>query len=247
MRVSTKGVADIEKREGFRPLPYQDGAGVWTQGIGETQGITSLSVPIEYGTAKIRFLELLQSKYADPVTMLLEDAPTTQDQFDAMVSLAYNIGVKAFSRSSVLRAHKEGDINAATAAFAMWNKITDPTTKKLVVDRGLTIRRAAEASVYHGPAAPDAVGSATPSADSEKPLSQTRSVAGGTLAAAATTLSVVAQVTSSVKDTAGNVVGVAQEFGDTWVVMGIVGGIMAFVGICWALWARYQDRQNGLR
>lgn len=247
MRVSIKGTADIEQREGFRSTPYQDSAGVWTQGIGETVGITATSPPVDYITARTRFLTLLQFKYSDPVNALIEDAPTTQDQFDAMVSLAYNIGVDAFARSTVLRAHKAGDYDAATAAFAMWNKITSLATGKLVVERGLTIRRAREASIYHGPAAPDAVGSTTPSIESEKPLSQTRSVAGGTLAAVATTLSVVAQVTSSVKDTAGNVMGAAKEFGDTWVVLGIAAGVMAFAGICWALWARYQDRKNGLR
>lgn len=247
MRVSTAGLAKIEAREGFRATPYQDGAGVWTIGIGETAGVTASTPPIDYATAKARFLELVRVEYAGPVSKLIGHAPTTQDQFDAMVSLAYNIGIGNFKRSSVLRAHKAGDYAAATAAFAMWNKITDPVTKKLVVSRGLTTRRAAEASTYHGPATPDAVGSDTPSADSEKPLGQTRSVAGGTLAAAATTLSVVAQVSSSVKDVAGNVAGTAKEFGDGWVVLGIVGGVLAFVGVCWTLYARWQDRQAGVR
>ena len=247
MRVSIKGAADIEQREGFRSTPYRDDAGVWTQGIGETMGITAVSPPIDYTTARARFLTLLQFKYSDPVSALIGDAPTTQDQFDAMGSLAYNIGMEAFARSSVLRAHKAGDYDAATAAFGMWNKVMSPVTKKLVVNRGLTIRRATEASLYHGPAAPDAVGSATPNEDSEKPLAQTRSVAGGTLAAVATTMSIVAQVSSSVKDTAGNVVGVAGEFGNTWVVLGIAGGVMAFAGICWALYARWADRQAGNR
>ena len=247
MRVSVKGAADIEAREGFRAAPYRDGAGVWTLGIGETAGVTQDSPPIDYATGRTRFLTLLQGTYAAEVDRLLENAPTTQEQFDAMVSLAYNIGLANFARSSVLRAHKAGDFNAATAAFGMWNKIMDPVTKKLIVNRGLTIRRAQEASVYHGPVAPDAVGSATPSEDSEKPLAQTRSVAGGTLAALATTMSVVAQVSSSIKDTAGNVAGAAGEFGNTWVVLGVAGGVIAFAGICWALYARWADRNAGLR
>lgn len=247
MRVSVKGAADIETREGFRATPYQDEAGVWTQGVGETAGITRDSPPVSYVAARARFLSLLQGVYASEVSRLLADAPTTQDQFDVMVSLAYNIGLANFARSTVLRAHKAGDYDAATAAFAMWNKVTDPVTKKLIVNRGLTIRRAAEASIYHGPATVTATGSATPSVDSEKPLAQTRSVAGGTLAALATTMSVVAQVSSSIKDTAGNVVGVAGEFGNTWVVLGVAGGVIAFAGICWALYARWADRQAGNR
>ena len=247
MRVSTKGSDAIKIREGYRATPYQDDAGVWTQGMGETAGITRDSPPLDYDTANARFLNLLHSGYAAQVDHLLGDTPTTQDQFDSMVSLAYNIGVPAFTRSTVLRAHKAGDFDAATAAFGMWNKVTDPATKKLVVNRGLTTRRAQEASVYHGPAAPDVIGSATPSEDSEKPLSQTRSVAGGTLAAVATTMSVVAQLSSSIKDTAGDVFGVAGQFGDAWVGVSVAGGLIALVGIGWALYARWRDRQDGLR
>lgn len=252
MRISGKGSDAVRAREGFRAAPYQDDAGVWTRGIGETEGVTRDSPPLDYDTAHARFLSLLQNTYAARVDVLLQDTPTTQDQFDSMVSLAYNIGLSAFARSTVLRAHKAGDTDAATAAFGMWNKITDPHTQKLIVNRGLTTRRAQEASVYHGPATPDTV-SSTPSEDSEKPLSQTRSVAGGTLAAVATTMSVVAQLSSSIKDTASDVFGVfgeAGEFGDAGVVIGTVGvagGVIALVGICWALYARWQDRQAGLR
>ena len=247
MEVSAIGVTDIERREGFRSTPYQDGAGVWTRGVGETEGITQDSPPVTYEEGKAQFIERLSTKYAAPVSDLLGDTPTTQDQFNSLVSLAYNIGITAFARSTVLRAHKAGNLSAATAAFSMWNKITDPITKQLVVDRGLTIRRAEEASIYHGPDEMAALGSSTPSEASEKPLSQTRSVAGGTLAAVATTMSVVAQVSSSVKDTAGNMSGAIGEFHNTWLMIGVVGGVIALVGIGWALYARWADRQAGLR
>jgi lysozyme len=92
------------------------------------------------------------ARFADKVEKLLGDAATTQGEFDAMVSLTYNIGVGSadpkkpggFTRSSVLRLHKAGDKAGAAAAFQMWNKQAGK------VLNGLTIRRAAEAALYRG-------------------------------------------------------------------------------------------------
>jgi lysozyme len=69
---------------------------------------------------------------------------TGQPQFDAMVSLAYNIGVGAFKTSTLLRLHNAGDFTAAQAQFAVWNK------QKGKVIAGLARRRAAEAAMYGG-------------------------------------------------------------------------------------------------
>jgi lysozyme len=69
----------------------------------------------------------------------------TQPQFDAMVSLAFNIGSSAFARSTVLRAHNAGDFAAASRAFSLWNKAGG---KEL---RGLVRRRADESALYLTP------------------------------------------------------------------------------------------------
>lgn len=68
--------------------------------------------------------------------------PCSQAQFDAMVSLCYNIGPAGFARSSVLRRHRAGDYAGAAKAFLMWNKAGGR------VMRGLTRRREAEAALY---------------------------------------------------------------------------------------------------
>ena len=68
--------------------------------------------------------------------------PASQEQFDAMVCLTYNIGPAAFARSTVLRKHNAGDFPAAAKAFLMWNKAGGK------VLRGLTRRREAEAALY---------------------------------------------------------------------------------------------------
>lgn len=86
------------------------------------------------------------------VDKLLSGAPTTQDQFDAMVSLAYNIGLdddkdtiaEGFGDSSLLRKHKAGDYAGAAKAFGSW---IYNDGKKM---NGLIRRRASEALLYQG-------------------------------------------------------------------------------------------------
>lgn len=76
------------------------------------------------------------------VERLLAGAPTTQNQFDAMVSLLFNIGAKNFSKSSVLEFHKQGLYQQAADAFRLFNKSGG------MINQGLVNRRESERSVY---------------------------------------------------------------------------------------------------
>jgi lysozyme len=67
---------------------------------------------------------------------------TTPNQFSALVSLAYNIGVNAFKGSTALRRLNRGDYEGAAAAILLWNKANG----KLM--RGLIRRRAAEQALF---------------------------------------------------------------------------------------------------
>jgi len=78
------------------------------------------------------------------VAELVHERSTTQAQFDAMISLAYNIGVPAFSKSTLLRKHLAGDFAGAAAEFPRWNQNDGK------VMAGLTRRRAGERAMYEG-------------------------------------------------------------------------------------------------
>lgn len=71
---------------------------------------------------------------------------TTQNQFDAMVSLCYNIGPANFATSSVAKLHNAGNHSAAADAFLKWNK--GRVRGKLTVLEGLNRRRHAERKLY---------------------------------------------------------------------------------------------------
>lgn len=85
--------------------------------------------------------------FAAAVTKHLGGRPTTQSQFDAMWSLAYNIGETNFAASTLLKLHKAGEFSAAAQQFQRWNKQAG------VVLNGLTKRRLAEAAIYSEKAA----------------------------------------------------------------------------------------------
>lgn len=143
--LGAQGIALIKRFEGCRLDAYPDpgtGGDPWTIGFGSTGPGIAKGVRWTQAQADERFAADLASKYGAAVDRLLGDTPTTQGQFDSMVSLAYNIGVGAFTRSSVLRLHKAGDHIGASRAFLLWNKAGGRVMK------GLTRRRLAEADLY---------------------------------------------------------------------------------------------------
>ncbi len=70
--------------------------------------------------------------------------PINQHQFDALVTLAYNIGPNAFKTSTLLKLLNKGDFEGAQKQFARWNKGPDGKT----VSAGLVKRRAEEAALF---------------------------------------------------------------------------------------------------
>lgn len=79
-------------------------------------------------------------RYADDVVRALDGTPTSQAQFDALVSFHYNTG--AIARATLTRHHKARDYAAALKEFARWNRAGGRVMK------GLTRRRLAEAKLY---------------------------------------------------------------------------------------------------
>jgi lysozyme len=120
------------------------GGDPWTIGWGSTGPDIKKGMVWSQKQCDDRFTSHL-GEFADKVNKLLGGAPTTQHQFDAMVSFAYNVGPANLSSSTLLKKHKAKDFAGAAAEFAKWNK----ANKKVMA--GLTRRRAAEAALYAKP------------------------------------------------------------------------------------------------
>ncbi|MEP5937157.1 MAG: lysozyme [Erythrobacter sp.] len=155
--VSAKGTALIKRFEGCARLredglieAYPDpatGGEPWTIGWGATRnGLHGFVGPDTVWTqqqADERLEDDLRI-YAADVADAIGDTPTSQAQFDAMVSLHYNTG--AIARATLTQRHINGDYRAAKREFARWNRADGR------VLRGLSLRREAEAMLYGGAA-----------------------------------------------------------------------------------------------
>lgn len=121
----------------------------WTIGFGSTgPGITRGTV-WTLAQCEQAFDRDVQ-RFAAGVRQLIENAPTTQNQFDALVSFAYNVGLdidtdkiaEGLGDSTLLRKHLAGDYAGAAKEFGKW---VNAGGKRL---NGLVRRRAAEAELY---------------------------------------------------------------------------------------------------
>ena len=117
------------------------GGDPWTIGWGSTGADVKKGVVWNQKQCDDRFSDHL-GDFARKVEAALGGAPTTQQQFDALVSFAYNVGVGNLQSSTLLRKHKARDYAGAKAEFAKWNKAAGK------VMAGLTRRRTAEAQLY---------------------------------------------------------------------------------------------------
>jgi GH24 family phage-related lysozyme (muramidase) len=135
------GVVEVARSECCRLRAYRDIAGVWTIGWGETENVRPGDVMTQDEADRLLCARL--GEFAQNVEALLA-RPATPHQLAAMVSLAYNVGLAGFARSSVLRAHNAGNALAAARAFGLWNKARVRGVLEEV--RGLTARRAREAA-----------------------------------------------------------------------------------------------------
>ena len=141
MHVGAKGEALIKEFESCRLVAYRDQRGIWTCGWGATGPDISARTKWTQEQADARFdkdLEVREKQLME----YLDNAPTTQDQFDALLSLGYNIGMGALKNSTALKKHVVGDHEGAAKAILMWNKTNGQPNK------GLTRRREAERKLY---------------------------------------------------------------------------------------------------
>jgi lysozyme len=149
LTTSPKGIDLIHSFEGLRLDAYRCPAGVPTIGWGATTDMQGRAIRMGMKwtreQADERFAKHLAT-FEGEVRNTLNGAATTQGQFDALVSFAYNLGPAALAGSTLMRLHKAGKFAEAAEQFQRWNKAGGR------VLAGLTRRRAAEAKLYRGEA-----------------------------------------------------------------------------------------------
>lgn len=137
--------------ESFRASPYLCPAGKWTIGYGTThypdgRAVAQSDTKIGRDIA-MEYLRATLSRTDTALRPLLKRAPT-ENQYAAMLSLAYNIGLGGFECSTLLVKFNAGDIAGAADEFLKWDKAH--IGGKPVVLPGLANRRKAERKLFLG-------------------------------------------------------------------------------------------------
>lgn len=148
--VSDKIVSYIKSKEGFYPRRYIDAAGVPTIGYGSTHGpIMNKSVITEQEATDALRGELNETAAALKKDLDRKGVKLTQNEFDALVSFAYNLGINALFRSNLYNRVVSGERGGAlTEEFNKFNKAGGR------VLNGLVKRRSEEASIFASGSAP---------------------------------------------------------------------------------------------
>lgn len=125
--VSGLALASIAAWEGYRDRAYEDAAGVPTLGFGSTR--TDSGRPVAHGdrTDPVRAVQRLAADAdatARAIARCIGEVPLAQHEFDAFVSLAYNIGAGAFCRSTLVRKLREQppDYAGACREILRWTR-----------------------------------------------------------------------------------------------------------------------------
>ncbi len=149
-RINDAALALIARFEGCRLEAYRDAVGVWTIGYGHTSMAGPPQVHAGMRITRREAEEILRrdvERFARDVRRVLGSAGDglTSNQFGALVSFAYNVGIGNLKRSSVLRAVREGRHEDVPRLLLQWTKAGG---RRL---RGLVRRRQAEGRLWMTP------------------------------------------------------------------------------------------------
>lgn len=149
MKISQKGLDLIKKFEGFSAKPYICPAGVPTIGYGATYytngtKVTMSDEPISEEWAEQLLSNMVHTYEKGVISLVIPKI--TQNQFDALVSFAYNVGVTNFRKSTLLRLiNKNPDNPEIATQFMKWVRGGGK------VINGLIKRRQIESKLYFTP------------------------------------------------------------------------------------------------
>lgn len=149
MKINRAGLDLIKKWEGCYLTAYLDIVGVPTIGYGCTKGVTQEDVKNKRTITKQEAEDMLMRELAEfergvPACV---NVPLNENEFAALVSFAYNLGLGSLQRSTLLKLLNAGDKDKAAEEFLKWNKAGGKEVK------GLTNRRIDERKLFLTPAA----------------------------------------------------------------------------------------------
>ena len=228
MKTSNRGLSLIVQFEGFRPDAYLVPVGIPTIGFGFIRGV-KMGDKMTLAEARDRLKREIV-EYEQGVLAACTRQPN-QNQFDAFVCFAFNVGVAGFKKSSVLKAHNRGDYQAAARAFGLWVKAGGKTWP------GLVRRRSAEASLYLDPIDQEDI-EMPQKIEPERSMASSEINRASVVAGSTATLAAVSETVDAINSVKHGVHGL----GD-WLVPVL---LLAVAGLCgYVIWQRLLQRSGG--
>lgn len=142
MKISQNGLDLIKSFEGLELKAYKDSVGVLTVGWGSTGSHVKPGMVITKEQAETLIKQDV-SRFEKGISDLVK-VPLTQNQFDALVSFSFNLGLGNLKSSTLLKKLNASDYSGAANEFLRWNKAAGK------VLNGLTRRRQAEKDMFEG-------------------------------------------------------------------------------------------------
>lgn len=192
VKTSARGIELIKQFEGLELEAYQDIAGIWTIGYGHTGADVEPGMRISEREAEALLRKDLKPR--ENAVDNLTSVGLNQNEFDALVSFIYNVGIDAYRRSTARRRLNKNNRLGAADALTWWNKATVGGVLRQIA--GLTRRRASERALFLTPTNPPIVrepeniaenSRVTPVEDTPRRdnIAQSRTVQGATVAGGA--------------------------------------------------------------
>ena len=146
MKISNNGINLIKQFEGLSLKPYLDAVNIPTIGYGSTyyrdgKKVTLNDKPISQDEANLLLEHIANKDFGDKINTLVK-VELNQNQFDALVSFCYNLGIGNFKSSTLLKKINQADFKGASEEFIKWNKAGGK-----ILD-GLTRRRQKEKELF---------------------------------------------------------------------------------------------------
>jgi lysozyme len=146
VNVSKAAILLIKHHEGVRSRPYRCPAGLWTVGVGHLIG-DGKSLPESWNRTFLQeeIDKILKSdlrRFELGLTKLLPNIPLKQNEFDALVSFCFNLGLGCFQRSTIRQALLRGNKEAAMESLVKYCRAGGKILK------GLQTRRLDEKALF---------------------------------------------------------------------------------------------------
>ena len=144
MKIGSRGLKLLKEFEGCKLQTYKCSANKLTIGWGHTgPDVKADSVWTQQKADDVLLIDLKRAETAINTSVRFR---LNQNQFDALVCFAYNVGIQAFADSTMRRLLNEGSPEKAALQFARWDKVT--TNGVTESSAGLARRRRAEQTLF---------------------------------------------------------------------------------------------------